>query len=173
MLHHGNAGASVARMGGFVASCVPCGLRQARAVGRGGVPTRPATDLRARLIRARARNEKAPGDLPGAFALLFDAMDYLPAAPVAVALGLDGQPSADDVALGAQVVVGTRSATLQARRTQNAFSLLDVVVLIFDAEDHVDQRALVDHVVEAAAGIPAVVARSAVSEGNRVRRKDW
>ena len=37
-----------------------------------------------------------------------------------------------------------------------------VVVLIFDAEDHVDQRALVHHVVEAAAGIPAVVARRAV-----------
>ena len=33
-----------------------------------------------------------------------------------------------------------------------------IVMLIFEAEQHVDQRALVDHVVEAAAGIPAVVA---------------
>ena len=38
----------------------------------------------------------------------------------------------------------------------------DIEVLIFEAEDHVDQRAFVDHVVEAAAGIPAVVARLAV-----------
>ena len=36
-------------------------------------------------------------------------------------------------------------------------------MLIFEAENHVDQRALVDHVVEAAAGIPAVVARRAVT----------
>ena len=35
-------------------------------------------------------------------------------------------------------------------------------MLIFEAEQHVDQRALVDHVVEAAAGIPAGVARRAV-----------
>ena len=39
----------------------------------------------------------------------------------------------------------------------------DVIVLIFEAEHHVDQRALVDHVVEAAAGIPAGVARRAVA----------
>ena len=35
-------------------------------------------------------------------------------------------------------------------------------MLIFEAEDHIDQRALVDHVVKAAAGIPAVVARRSV-----------
>jgi hypothetical protein len=40
-------------------------------------------------------------------------------------------------------------------------------VPIFRAEDDIDQRALVDHVIDAAAGIPAVVARRAVEAGAR------
>ena len=53
------------------------------------------------------------------------------------------------------------AAGIEAERIFRA----DVVMLIFEAEEHVDQRALVDHVVEAAAGIPAVVARLAVESG--------
>src|SRR5262245_62342775 len=70
---------------------------------------------------------------------------------------LDGQPSADDVACGAQVEVTHRrydAAWIDAERTRCA----DVEVLILDAKDHVDQRALVGHVVEAAARIPAAIA---------------
>ena len=81
---------------------------------------------------------------------------------------LDGQPSADDVARGAQVEVAHGrydAAWIDAERTRCA----DVEVLIFDAENHVDQRALVGHVVEAAARIPAaVVAHDAVSRAGRV-----
>src|SRR5215467_13549733 len=81
----------------------------------------------------------------------------------AIPVRLDGQPSADDVARGAQVEVAHGrydAAWIDAERTRCA----DVEVLIFDAEDHVEQRALVGHVVEAAARIPAaVVAHDAVS----------
>ena len=81
----------------------------------------------------------------------------------AIPVRLDGQPSADDVACGAQVEVAHGrydAAWIDAERTRCA----DVEVLIFDAENHVDQRALVGHVVEAAARIPAaVVADDAVS----------
>src|SRR5262245_25244349 len=83
------------------------------------------------------------------------------AIPPAVALGLDGEPSAHDVALGGQVKVPRGRLGSKQKRVLTAH----VVVLILEAEDHVDQRALVDHVVEAAAGIPAVVARSAVKVG--------
>src|SRR5262249_52581268 len=52
-----------------------------------------------------------------------------------------------------------------ADRTRGA----DVEVLIFDAENHVDQRPPVGHVVEAAARIPAaVVAHHAVSRAGQV-----
>src|SRR5215467_4380792 len=81
----------------------------------------------------------------------------------AIPVRLDGPPSADDVARGAQVEVAHGrydAAWIDAERTRCA----DVEVLIFDAEDHVEQRALVGHVVEAAARIPAaVVAHDAVS----------
>jgi hypothetical protein len=43
----------------------------------------------------------------------------------------------------------------------------DVEVLVLDAEEDIDQGALVHHEVEAAAGIPAVVARGAALGGNR------
>src|SRR5262245_15870757 len=83
----------------------------------------------------------------------------------AVSVGLDGEPGAHDVALGGQVVVprGRKiTAGIEAERVLAA----DVVVLILEAEDHVDQRTLVDHVVEAAAGIPAItVARRTAKSG--------
>jgi hypothetical protein len=53
-------------------------------------------------------------------------------------LGLDGQPGAHDVALGAQVVVKpvrNIATGVEAERLLTAH----VVVLILDAEDHVDQ----------------------------------
>ena len=50
---------------------------------------------------------------------------------------------------------------LHAAVTQNAVLRAHIIVLIFEAEDHIDQRALVNHVVEAAADIPAVIARCA------------
>src|SRR4029077_12525625 len=81
-----------------------------------------------------------------------------------VALGLDGQASAHDVAFGAQIFVpcGSRiAAGIEAERVLGAH----VEMLIFEAEEYIDQRAFVDHVVEAAAGIPAVVARRAVKPG--------
>src|SRR3977135_2082968 len=82
----------------------------------------------------------------------------------AVPLRLDGQASANDVAFGAQVLVPPPcgiAAGIEAERILRAH----VEMLIFEAEEHVDQRALVDHVVEAAAGIPAAVARLAVKSG--------
>src|SRR5215467_5178146 len=86
----------------------------------------------------------------------------------AIPVRLDGQPSADDVARGAQVEVAHGrydAAWIDAERTRCA----DVEVLIFDAENHVDQRALVGHVVQAAARIPAaVVAHDAVSRAGRI-----
>src|SRR5215831_13054993 len=86
----------------------------------------------------------------------------------AIAMRLDGQPRAHDVARGAEVEVahGRHNTTwIDAERTRGA----DVEVLIFDAENHVDQRAPVGHVVEAAARIPAaVVAHHAVSRAGRV-----
>src|SRR5215471_18226841 len=76
----------------------------------------------------------------------------------AIPVRLDGQSSADDVACGAQVEVTHRrydASWIDAERTRCA----DVEVLILDAKDHVDQRAaLVGHVVEAAARIPAAIA---------------
>src|SRR5262249_14575632 len=75
----------------------------------------------------------------------------------AIPVRLDGQPSADDVARGAQVEVAHGrydAAWIDAERTR----CTDVEVLILDAKDHVDQRALVGHVVEAAARIPAAIA---------------
>ena len=66
------------------------------------------------------------------------------AVPEAVPLGLDGQASANDVALGAEVIVScvARIATrVEAERVVRT----DVEVLIFEAEEHIDQRALVDH----------------------------
>ena len=49
----------------------------------------------------------------------------------------------------------------------------DVEVLILDAEDHVDQRALVGHVIEPAARIPAAIAaHGAVSSVAGVGRED-
>src|SRR5260221_237689 len=69
---------------------------------------------------------------------------------------------------GAQVEVAHRrydAAWIDAERTRCA----DVEVLVFNAKDHVDQRAPVGHVVEAAARIPAaVVAHDAVSGAGRV-----
>jgi hypothetical protein len=60
------------------------------------------------------------------------------------------------------------AGTTQPGLTQNARAA-DVEVLVFNAKDHVDQRALVGHVVEAAARIPAaVVAHDAVSRARRV-----
>src|SRR5262249_36863263 len=86
----------------------------------------------------------------------------------AIAMRLDGQPRAHDVARGAEVEVAHGrydAAWIDAKRTRCA----DVEVLILDAENHVDQRALVGHVVEAAARIPAaVVAHDAVSRAGRV-----
>src|SRR3984893_3728024 len=83
---------------------------------------------------------------------------------------LDGQPRAYDVARGAQVEVAHGrydAAWIDAERTRCA----DVEVLVLDAENHVDQRALVGHVVEAAARIPAaVVAHDAVSRAGRVAK---
>src|SRR5262249_27307419 len=88
----------------------------------------------------------------------------------AKAMRLDGQPRAHDVARGAQVEVAygrSDAAWIDAERTRCA----DVEVLILDAEDHVGQRALVGHVVEAAARIPAaVVAHDAVSGAGRVAK---
>src|SRR5262245_65659699 len=76
---------------------------------------------------------------------------------------LDGQPRAHDVARGAQVEVAHGrydAAWVDAERTRCA----DVEVLILDAKDRVEQRALVGHVVEAAPRIPAaVVAHGTVS----------
>jgi len=83
---------------------------------------------------------------------------------------LDGQPRAHDVARGAEVEVAHgrhNTAWIDAKRTRGG----DVEVLVFDAENHVDQRALVGHVVEAAARIPAaVVAHDAVSRAGRVAK---
>jgi hypothetical protein len=67
-----------------------------------------------------------------------------------IPLCLDGHPGADEVACGAQVKVADgrwSAARVDAERTRS----IDVEVLIFNAKYHVDQRALVDHVVEAAA----------------------
>src|SRR6516162_7352365 len=86
----------------------------------------------------------------------------------AIPMRLDGQPSADDVARGAQVEVAHGrydAAWIDAERTRCA----DVEVLIFDAENHVDQRALVGHGGEAAARIRAAGgAHDAVSGAGRV-----
>src|SRR5262249_59447484 len=74
----------------------------------------------------------------------------------AIPVRLDGQPRAHDVARGAQVEVAHGrydAAWIDAERTRCA----DVEVLILDAKDHVEERALVGHVVEAAARIPAAV----------------
>ena len=78
-----------------------------------------------------------------------------------VPLCLDRQASPDDVAFCAQVCVPCAPGIATRVEAERIFRA-DVVMLIFEAEQHVDQRALVDHVVEAAAGIPAGVARRAV-----------
>src|SRR6266571_4877138 len=82
---------------------------------------------------------------------------YAPSGAEAIPVRLDGQPSTDDVACGAQVEVAHGrhdAAWIDAERTRCA----DVEVLILNAEDHVDQRALVGHVIETAARIPAAIA---------------
>src|SRR5262245_20460521 len=81
---------------------------------------------------------------------------YAPRGAKAIPMSLDGQPRADDVARGAQVEVADgryNASWIDAERTRCA----DVEVLVFNAKDHVDQRAPVGHVVEAAARIPAAV----------------
>ena len=82
----------------------------------------------------------------------------------AVPLRLDGQAGAHEIAAGAEVEIthgrhGTAWIDAERRRAAH------VEVLIFDAKDHVDQRAPVHHVVEAAARIPPAVARRAVAGG--------
>src|SRR5262249_50307789 len=61
------------------------------------------------------------------------------------------------------------AGTTQPGLTQDARAAATSKCWLFDAENHVDQRALVGHVVEAAARIPAaVVAHDAVSRAGRV-----
>src|SRR5215813_3502483 len=81
---------------------------------------------------------------------------HAPRGAKAISMGLDGQPGADDVACGAQVEVAHgryNAAWIDAERTRCAH----VEVLIFNAKDHVEKGALVGHIVEAAARIPAVI----------------
>ena len=74
-----------------------------------------------------------------------------------VAFGLDRQAGADDVAFGAQVFIPpgrTIAAGVEAERILRAH----VEMLLFRAQEYIDERALVYDVVETAAGIPTVVA---------------
>jgi hypothetical protein len=90
----------------------------------------------------------------------------------AVALGLDGETRAHQVAGGAQVV-GPGASHVAAQIAADGVLVADVVVLIFDAEDDVDQRALVHHVVEASADIPApLIARLAVAGRQAAQSSD-
>ena len=50
---------------------------------------------------------------------------------------------------------------------QNALFELEVDVLIFEAEDQINQRPAVNHVIDPAAGIPAVIARRPALTGDR------
>src|SRR3954452_4208988 len=82
----------------------------------------------------------------------------------AVTRSLDRQAGAYKVTLSAQIIV----IDVVARRGNAECGFgAHVVVLIFDAEDHVDQRALVHHVIDAAASIPAAVARRSVEVATR------
>jgi hypothetical protein len=87
----------------------------------------------------------------------------------AVALALDGQAGANEVALGSQIVVGA-VRDVATRDGAERLLVADIEVLVFDTEEDVDQGALVHHEVEAAAGIPAVVARGAVLDAVLDRR---
>src|SRR5262249_15640662 len=81
-------------------------------------------------------------------------------------LSCDGQPRAGEDPGGAEIKAAD-GRWIAARTHAECTRSVEVEVLIFNAKDHVDQRALVDHVVEAAARIPAVVAaRDPVSRTN-------
>src|SRR5262245_9859519 len=130
-----------------------------------GQPSGSHLSRQEQLENALRRQVAAPSNTAGAF----DSRDSItrrgsaPEEPIA--LGLDGEPRAHEVASGTEREVAhvqRETARIDAERRL----LTDLEVLIFDAEQHVDERTLVDHVVEAAAHVPAVViARGAVAAG--------
>ena len=81
-------------------------------------------------------------------------------------MGLDGQLGADEIALGAQVMVRP-VRNIATRGAAERVVAAHVEVLVLDAEEHVDQRTLVHHEVEATAGIPAGSTLGAVLSGHR------
>ena len=77
--------------------------------------------------------------------------------PTSRALGLDGQAGADDI--GHRTLIEGQP-TFKATGSLKARSERKIDVLVLGAEDDVDQRALVHHVFEAAAGEPACCSSS-------------
>ena len=105
---------------------------------------------------------RQPRALPGAFACRFP--NSIPQPWVLmVSLRERGRPWRPDRS--------SPGSELATRGGAERLLVVDIEVLILDAEDHVDQRALVHHEVEAAAGIPAAVARGAVLAGRPPDRR--
>ncbi len=67
-----------------------------------------------------------------------------------VPLRLDGQAGADEVTCSAEII-----ALHLVQRVPERLVRVEVKVLVFEAENHVDQWPFMDHVVESAARVPA------------------
>src|SRR4051812_21210336 len=105
-----------------------------------------------------AHQMEAPGARPGAevfLASLVLRVDRRGRRPRVV---LDRQLGAEDVAMGRKIVVGARDRSAAQVEAECALTL-DIPMLVLGTEDNVDQRSLVDHIVDASAGEPTIVPR--------------
>src|SRR6476620_5916318 len=73
-----------------------------------------------------------------------------------VPLRLDGQAGADEVTCSAEII-----ALHPVQRVPERLVRVEVKVLVFETENHVDQWPFMDHVVEPAASVPARAASRA------------